>query len=135
MKLLHGTILAAGLIAGTLLAQQETMKMGQQMKDKMAAHMSEMKGKAASKGAAQMDGHREMAQLIEKLSASMSAMEREMDPGALHAKMVEHRKLIEELQAQFLKMHPSEPARQAEPQKNPETHEPEKPADPHAGHH
>lgn len=125
MKIVYGTVLAAGLIAGTLLAQQETVKMAQEMKDKMSAHMDEMKQKMASKGADGMDGHREMAQLIEKLSASMTAMETETDPGALHAEMLEHRKLIEELQGHFAKMHPAEPAAPA-PAPN---------ADPHAGHH
>ncbi len=92
--------------------------MGQKMKDDMAAHMAEMKQRMASKD---MDGHREMAQLIEKLSASMTAIEHETDAGALHAKMAEHRKLIEELAARFQKMHPAKGAQAV-------------PADPHAGH-
>ncbi len=129
MNLFHGTILAAGLIAGTLLAQQETVKMGQMMKD-------QMKEKMASKD---MDGHREMTQLVDKIAQSFAAIEAEKDPTSLAAKMAEHRKLIEQLQALVVKhgqmmgsMMKSE--HQAEPAKSPETHDPDKPADPHAGH-
>jgi hypothetical protein len=112
MKLVHGTVLAAGLIAGTLLAQQETVKMGQMMKDQMKEKM----------GSKDMGGHREMAQLVDQLVASLTAIEAEKDPAALAAKLAEHRKLIEQLQAHVGSMHPSNMATAPA-------------ADPHAGHH
>jgi phosphoribosylpyrophosphate synthetase len=142
MKIVYGSVVAVGLIAGTLLAQQETVRMGQQMKDTMKEKMSDMKEKMVSKD---MGGHREMTQLVEKLAASLTAIEAERDPTALAAKLTEHRKLIEQLQALVAKhgemmggmmagdakAEPTKP----EPPKNPEARDPEKPADPHAGHH
>jgi hypothetical protein len=89
---------------------------------------AQMKEKMASKD---MGGHREMTQLVDRIAQSFSAIEAEKDPTALAAKLAEHRKLIDQLQALVTKhgdmmggMMKAEPAKP----------EPEKQADPHAEH-
>jgi uncharacterized coiled-coil protein SlyX len=124
MRLIHGTVIAAGLIAGTLLAQQETIKMGQQMK-------TQMKQKMASKD---MGGHREMTQLVDNIAQSLTAIESEKDPTALAAKLAEHRKLIDQLQSLVAKHGDMMKSMQGDTKAEPAKPEPEKPADPHAGH-
>ena len=94
MKHLRLLVALAPLIATALFAQQD-------------GKMAEMKDKMKEKMAGMMDGqtcgmmadHREMAQLVEKLAQSLTAIEAEHDHAALAAKLAEHRKLIGRLQA------------------------------------
>lgn len=92
--------LAVAVIVADLSGQQDPAaksKMGQ-MKDKMK---DQMKDKMGSSG--MTTDHREMAQLVEKLAQSLAGLEGEHDHTALMAKLAEHRKLIEQLQAHVAK--------------------------------
>ncbi len=78
--------------AVNLMAQQAQTKgkMGGGMMDNMAqhmAHMTEMK-----------QDHREMAQLVEKITQSFAAIQAEKDPVALAQKLAAHSALLKELE-------------------------------------
>lgn len=75
--------------AVNLAAQQAQTKgkMGSGPMDHMAEHMAEMKGE-----------HREMAQLVEKITQSFAAIQSEKDPAALSAKLAAHSALLKELE-------------------------------------
>jgi hypothetical protein len=75
--------------AVNLAAQQAQTKgkMGGGMMADHAAHMSEMKGE-----------HREMAQLVAKITQSFAAVQAEKDPAALAKKLAEHSALLKELE-------------------------------------
>ena len=97
--LFAATVLTAGLSVGTLQAQhddhqapapsadQAKGKMGMGMMGQMADHMSEMMG-----------GHRQVVDLVAKISQSFAAMQAEKDPAALAKKMAEHGALLKELE-------------------------------------
>jgi len=75
--------------AVSLSAQQAQSKgkMGGGMMDHMAEHMAEMKGE-----------HRDMAQLMAKITQSFSAIQQEKNSAALAKLMTEHGALLKELQ-------------------------------------
>ena len=75
--------------AVNLAAQQAQSKgkMGGGMMADHATHMEEMKGE-----------HREMAQLVEKITQSFAAIRGEKDPTALVKKLAEHSALLKQLE-------------------------------------
>jgi len=97
--LLAATVLTSGLSVAILQAQhddhqapapaaaQAKGKMGGGMMGGMADHMAEMMG-----------GHRQVAELVTKLSQSFAAIQTEKDPAALAKKLAEHGAMLKELE-------------------------------------
>ena len=75
--------------AVNLAAQQPQTKgkMGAGAMDHMAEHMAEMKGE-----------HRDMAQLVQKITQSFASIQGEKDPKALAVKLAAHSALLKELE-------------------------------------
>lgn len=97
--LLAAIALAAGLGTLTIQAQhdehsaaaaQAKSKMGGGMMGQMAEHKSEMMG-----------GHREVAQLVDRLAQSFAAIQAEKNPAALTKALAEHGALLKELQTKI----------------------------------
>ncbi|MEO5925504.1 MAG: hypothetical protein ABIR70_16910 [Bryobacteraceae bacterium] len=70
------------------LAAQQAQTKGKMGVGMMADHMSDMKGE-----------HREMAQLVEKITQSFAAIQAEKDPAVLSKKLADHAALLKQLDA------------------------------------
>lgn len=73
----------------------------------------------AMEGMPMMAQHQEMAKLIDQVSKSAAALEKENDPSALKKKVAEHNALVKKLQAKFRSM--DQMMKQMEPMGGPPT--------------